>query len=92
MNKYGTEDPFPWSDTRFVAINHDLPKVRNVQTAFSYRSYWSAAGGYLAQHLVCGASYERGHWRIAAGAGRLFRVRQAEAPRTTAYVGLSYRF
>ena len=92
MNAFGTEDPFPWSDTRNVAANWDLPLSPNWKAGLSYRSYWSAAGEYMAQHFVGSVSWTGKHWRILAGYGQLFRTAVADLTRRTPVLGLGYSF
>jgi hypothetical protein len=91
MNKYGTEDPFPWSDSRNVAVNVDRTVWRNVQLGGSYRSYWTSAGTYLSQHVAAGVAYQARRWRLDAGCGRLVAERTHDIPRWTPYIALSYR-
>ena len=92
LNAFGTEDPFPWSDTRNLAANWDLPLSSNWKAGLSYRSYWSAAGDYMAQHFVGSVSWTGKHWRMTAGYGHLFRTAVADVARRTPVLALGYSF
>ena len=92
LNAFGTDDPFPWSDTRNVAANWDMPLSSSWKAGLSYRSYWSTAGEYMAQHVVGSVSWTGKQWRVTAGYGQLLRTAVAHVTPRSPVLALGYSF
>jgi hypothetical protein len=90
LNKFGTEDPFGWTDIASVAVNYDRALSKSVTLSASHRSYWDAGGAYLTSQAIGGVSYTRGNAIATAACGRLLTGRVA-APVWTSYLAVSYR-
>jgi hypothetical protein len=90
LNKFGTEDPFGWTNIGNIALNYDQALSRKVTISASYRSYWDAEGAYLTGQLTGGLSYASGKTTVAAACGRLLYTRST-APVWTPYVAIAYR-